>query len=100
MNTVRIRKQPGIRGLASSPAATVSCRAVRIWNTVSHKKDGHMAAGRSACRFFSSSSRSPTVWGRNTSGTPPSVMVSPSFTEALSATVRPLTAVPPLEPRS
>ena len=59
-----------------------------------------MAAGRSACRFFSSSSRSPTVWGRNTNGTPPSVIVSPSFTGACSVTGVPLTAVPPLEPRS
>ena len=45
-----------------------------------------MAAGRSACRFFSSSSRSPTVCGRNTSGTPPRVRVSPSFTGACSVT--------------
>ena len=59
-----------------------------------------MAAGRSACRFFSSSSCAPTVWGRNTSGTPPRVTVSPSLTEALSVTGRPLTAVPPFEPRS
>ena len=100
MKTVRTRKQPGTANVAFSPAARVSCTAVRICRTVSHKNDGHMAAGRSACRFFSSSSRSPMVWGRNTRGTPPRVMVSPSFTGALSATAFPLTAVPPLEPRS
>ena len=37
-----------------------------------------MAAGRSACRFFSNSSRSPTVCGRNTSGTPPRVRYPPA----------------------
>ena len=48
----------------------------------------------------SSFSRSSTVWGRKISGTPPRIMVSPSFTGALPETGRPLMLVPPLEPRS
>ena len=54
-----------------------------------------MAAGRSACRFFSNSSRSPTVCGRNTSGTPPRVRVSPSFTGPALSPAVPLTACRP-----
>ncbi len=50
--------------VASVPAATISCRQASTWNTVSHRKDGQMAAGRSARRFASCSSRSATVWGR------------------------------------
>ena len=59
-----------------------------------------MAAGRSARRFASCSSRSATVWGRKISGTPPRVMVSPSFTGTEDSTFSPFTAVPPLDPRS
>ena len=59
-----------------------------------------MAAGRSARRLASWASRSATVWGRKISGTPPRVMVSPSFTGAEASTRSPFTSVPPLEPRS
>ena len=67
---------------------------------LSHRKDGQMAAGRSARRLASCSSRSATVWGRKISGTPPNVIVSPSFTGAELSTFSPFTSVPPLEPRS
>ena len=59
-----------------------------------------MAAGRSARRFSACSSRSSTVWGKNSSGTPPRPMVSPILTEAEPSTFSPLRRTPPLESRS
>ena len=86
--------------LASVPAAMSSWTQVSTWKMVSHKKEGHTVAGRSACRRFSMAAWSPTVWGRNTRGTPPRVMVSPSFTGAEPVMGVPFTRVPPLESRS
>ena len=87
-------------GLKFAPAATISRRQVKTWKSVSQRKEGQRAAGCSARRRRSSSSCSPTVWGRNKSGTPPRVTVSPSFRGAEAVTASPFTAVPPLEPRS
>ena len=61
MTAVRPRKDSGTQTLASVPSAMTNCRQASTWNTVSHRKEGHMAAGRSSFRFFSSSSRSATV---------------------------------------
>ena len=101
ITAVSPRNATGTAGeTASPPVAAKSWPQVSTWNTVSHKKEGHMDAGRSPRRFSSSSSRSATVCGKNTSGTPPSAIVSPSFTGADPSTALPFTAVPPLEPRS
>ena len=100
MTTVSPKKARVIWAASAPPPATISCTQVSTWNNVSHKNDGQMAAGRSERRFSSSSSRSATVWGKNSSGTPPSVMVSPSRTGAEPSTGLPLICVPPLDPRS
>ena len=47
--------------MALSPAATISCRQVKTWKSVSQRKEGQRAAGCSARRRRSSSSCSPTV---------------------------------------
>ena len=59
-----------------------------------------MAAGRSARRFSACSSRSSTVWGRNSRGTPPRPILSPIRTGAEFSTFSPFSSTPPLESRS
>ena len=99
--TVKTKKVSGMVVVALSPCAIMSCRPVRIWNSVSSTSEPHMPAGLPSMRRSTICARfSSAVMGSMIAGIPAKVIVSPSSTSAYSSTGRSFTLMPPLEPRS
>ena len=99
--TVKTKKVSGMVVVALSPCAIMSCRPVRIWNSVSSTREPHIPAGLPSMRRSTICVRfSSAVMGSMIAGIPAKVTVSPSSTSAYSSTGRSFTLMPPLEPRS